>query len=128
MDHTEKDVIIVTVPETQTDSAIEDALSEPYSHGYFMAGLLPSRDGNLRTVFKRGVNYISPKERAEREAIDRADQATKEADDTKAMQLVRGYPHISLAQMVGLLAAKGVRRSQAWVSEQRAYLHYGGTS
>jgi hypothetical protein len=104
-----KNVIIVTVPEAASDDTIEDALSAPSAHGYYLSFMLEPRGGFLRAVFKRSATYVDPTQ-----------QAAKDAEEKKALSILAANPHLSQVRVVGLLAAAGIVRSNNWVGKQRA--------
>lgn len=111
----QKDIVISAVPENQSDEAIAAAWSELYTTGYYMVGLLPARDGNLRAVFKLTARAAAPA---------REETAKKADDDERAIALLRTHPSMKPLAAAGMLAANGITRSYLWVAQMRSQLQH----
>ena len=114
----QKTVIIISVQESLSDDAIEDALSEPINRGYYLALMLEPRAGNLRAVYKRSLTYVDPAEQAAKDAV-------RNAEDTKARAIMSARPNLSQVRTTGVLSAAGIERNCNWVGKQRALLAAG---
>jgi hypothetical protein len=103
-------VVVISIKEDVTDQELEDMLSEPIENGFYLAFMLGPHAGKYRVIFKRTPNYVDPAERA--------------AEDEKAIALLKAHPDLALVHSVGLLAAKGIKRSRGWIGEQRSRMAF----
>ncbi len=100
MNATDKKKMLVVSIAPSTGEALENALNAPLADGcYYFAYLVDLHDGMIHAVYRL--------------------RAKPEGETEEALAIVRANPNLTVRRVVELLAAKEIKRTEKWVTQQR---------
>lgn len=120
-----KQMMVVDMPFGTTAEQADVLLNGVCEQGYYVRTILPVENGVRAYLNKRNPEWVAQAAQAAENA--QANRAARDAENSKALEIIKSAPRDSVRMLKARLAKAGIKRGKNWVCETRRTSREGVT-